>query len=204
MDCQPSVTNWHHFGISELLLSVSPRWQAPTFDSLRTHRDGIFGPTENPNVHYIWTFGLTEFPLRSHRDCSIMCVTVGFCVEAIYTPPPPLHSWREPSERTTTPTLHFLRRELPTLVLRSSCSIPTIWNLISNLPKLLSTQSFLPPQHISEVSWVLGRLSFEAQEQGVHHHLQHLLPFGGWCLLDWLGVAWEPPSSRCGVEPRSL
>ena len=38
---------------------------------------------------------------------------------------------------------------------------------------------------------MLGRLSFEAQEQGVHHHLQHLLPFGGWCLLDWLGVAWS-------------
>ena len=22
----------------------------------------------------------------------------------------------------------------------------------------------------------------------------HLLPFGEWCLLDWLGVTWEPPS----------
>ena len=21
--------------------------------------------------------------------------------------------------------------------------------------------------------------------------LPHLLPFGGWCLLDWLGVAWD-------------
>jgi hypothetical protein len=37
------------------------------------------------------------------------------------------------------------------------------------------------------------RLSFEAQEQGVHHQQQHLLPFGEWCLRDWLGVAWEPP-----------
>ena len=35
---------------------------------------------------------------------------------------------------------------------------------------------------------MLRRLSFEAQEQGVHHQQQHLLPFGGWCLLDWLGV----------------
>ena len=146
MDCQPSVTNWQHFGISELLFSVTPRWQTLTFDSLRTHRDGIFGPTENPNVHYIWTFGLTEFSLRSDRDWSNVCVTVGFCVEAIYTPPPPLHSWGEPSESTTTSTIHFLRSEPPTLVLRSSHSIPTIWNLISSLPKLLSTQTFLPPQ----------------------------------------------------------
>ena len=22
----------------------------------------------------------------------------------------------------------------------------------------------------------------------------HLLPFGQWCLLDWLGVTWEPPT----------
>jgi hypothetical protein len=44
---------------------------------------------------------------------------------------------------------------------------------------------------------VLGRLSFEAQEQGVHHQQQHLLPFGEWCLLDLLGVTWEPP---CDVE----
>ena len=34
--------------------------------------------------------------------------------------------------------------------------------------------------------------------------LPSLLPFVGWCLLDWLGVAWEPPTSWCGVEPRSL
>src|SRR3954469_15853920 len=92
----------------------------------RSHRDGIFGPTENPNVHYIRTFGLTEFSLRSHRDWSNVCVTVGFCVEAIYTPPPPLHSRGEPSESTTTSTIHFLRSEPPTLVLRSSHSIPTI------------------------------------------------------------------------------
>src|SRR3989337_3266968 len=50
---------------------------------------------------------------------------------------------------------------------------------------------------------MLGRLSFKAQEQGVHHQQQQLLPFGEWCLLDWLGVTWEPPRS-CGVEPRSL
>ena len=173
MDCQPSVTNWHHFGISELLLSVSPRWQAPTFDSLRTHRDGIFGPTENPNVHYIWTFGLTEFSLRSHRDCSNMCVTVGFCVEAIYTPPPPLHSWREPSE--SLPLLPYTFWEENHLPLCWDQVIPFLpyetWFLA--FPSCFPLNPFFHHSHISEESWVLGRLSFEAQEQGVHH--QHTI-----------------------------
>ena len=146
MSCQASVTFCHQIGVTEMMKLVPPKLVCSCLCSNRNNRDGIFGPTENPNVHYIWTFGLTEFSLRSHRDWSNVCVTVGFCVEAIYTPPPPPHSWGEPSESTTTSTIHFLRSEPPTLVLRSSHSIPTIWNLISSLPKLPSTQIFLPPQ----------------------------------------------------------
>ena len=50
----------------------------------------------NPNQ-----FGLTEI--------GKLCVMVSFCVEAIYTPPPTLHSWREPSEQTYTSNLPVLR-----------------------------------------------------------------------------------------------
>ena len=38
-----------------------------------------------------------------------MCVTVGFCVEAMYTPPPRSTYVRETSERAYTSGLHFLR-----------------------------------------------------------------------------------------------
>ena len=156
------------------MISVSPKLASSCLDSNRTNRDGIFGSTENPNVHYIWTFGLTEFSLRSHRDWSNMCVTVGFCVEAIYTPPPPLHSWREPSEQTYTSNLPVLRENH--LLMCWGQDIPFLpyesWSLA--FPKLLSTQIFFPPDpKPMRESWVLGRLSFEAQEQGVHH--QHTI-----------------------------
>ena len=39
-----------------------------------------------------------------------MSVTVRFCVEAINTPPPTLHSWREPSEHAYTSSIQFLER----------------------------------------------------------------------------------------------
>ena len=46
------------------------------------------------------------------------------------------------------------------------------WSLA--FPELLSTQIFFPPNpNPVRESWVLGRLSFEAQEQGVHH--QHTI-----------------------------
>ena len=38
-----------------------------------------------------------------------MCVTVGFCVEAIYSPPPPSYHRGDPSECAYTSTIHFLR-----------------------------------------------------------------------------------------------
>ena len=47
-----------------------------------SHRDEVL-----PQPQHI---GPTEFDK--------LCVTVRFCVEAIYTPPPPLRSWREPSD----------------------------------------------------------------------------------------------------------
>ena len=67
----------------------------------RSHRVCVIGLTEitlcpNPNE-----IGPTEF--------GKLCVTVRFCVEAIYTPPPTLHLWREPSEHAYTSNIHFVR-----------------------------------------------------------------------------------------------
>ena len=47
--------------------------------------------------------------LSENAEFCDLCVTVRFCVEAIYTPPPTLHSWREPSEHAYTSNIHFLR-----------------------------------------------------------------------------------------------
>ena len=77
--------------------------------ALRSIRVVRIGPTEIPKVHIFYTvrcyrdyrFGATELGQK--------CVTVGFCVEAIYTPPPPPSQKREPSERAYTSTIHFLR-----------------------------------------------------------------------------------------------
>jgi len=68
-------------------MSVPPKYLTVTFEPDRSHR-----------VH---DFGLTELAL--------LCVTVRFCVEAIYTPPPPSPFERDPSERAYTSTTHFLR-----------------------------------------------------------------------------------------------
>ena len=78
-----------HFGISEMKISVSPKPGLALAIALRSHQDVLIGPTEKPNVHVFYTS-------RTHRDFHVgvtelsqKCVTVGFCVEAIYTPPPP-------------------------------------------------------------------------------------------------------------------
>ena len=65
------------------------------------------------------------------------------------------------------------------------------WSLA--FPKLLSTQIFFPP---NPILW-------ERVECWGDYHLKHkskefiintpFVPLGEWCLLDWLGVAWEPP-----------
>ena len=107
--------------------------------------------------------------IRSHRDWKTMCNGWILCGGYIY--PSTSSSFMERAIRTN---LHiqpiFSQREPPTVVLRPRYSIPTTWTLISSLPKLLSTQIFFPlnPNPMRE-SWVLGRLSLEAQEQGVHH-----------------------------------
>ena len=66
-------------------------------------------------------------------------------MEAIYTPPPPLHSWREPSEQTYTSNLPFLRENH--LLMCWGQDIPFLpyesWSLA--FPKFLSTQIFFPP-----------------------------------------------------------
>ena len=101
-------------------------------------------------------------------------------------------------ERAIRLNLHFQHtfseRELPTHVLRPRYSIPTIWILISSLPKLLSTQIIFPPnpnQWERELSvWEAIIWSTGARSSSSTHRL---LPFGEWCLLDWLGVTWEPP-----------
>ena len=65
-----------------------------------------------------------------------MCVTAGFCVEAIYTPPPPSPYVREPSECAYTSSLHFLRENHLRIVLRSRYYNPTTRILISSLPQV--------------------------------------------------------------------
>ena len=123
-----------------------------------------------------------------------LCVTVRFCVEAIYTPPPILHSWREPSERAYTSTTHFLRENHLLMCWDQDIPIQTqeSWSLA--LPKLLSSQIIFPS---NPNLW-------ERVECWGDYHLKHkskefiintpFLPLGEWCLLDWLGVTWEPPS----------
>ena len=132
----------------------------------RSHRNFLTVTYVLNRSDRVFWFGPTEF--------GIMCVTVRFCVEAIYTPPPTLHLWREPSEHTYTSNTHFSEREPPTLVLSSRYSIPTIWILISSLPQVAFHSNHLSTKsNPMRESWVLGRLSFEAQEQGVHH--QHTI-----------------------------
>ena len=64
----------------------------------------------------------------------------------------------------------FSEREPPTHVLRPRYSIPTTRILISSLPQVAFHSNHLSTKsNPMRVSWVLGRLSFEAQEQGVHH-----------------------------------
>ena len=86
-------------------------------------------------------------------------------------------------------------REPPTHVLRPRYSIPTIWILISSLPQvafhsnLLSTKSKSYERELSVGETIIW--STRARSSSSTHHL---LLLGEWCLLDWLGVTWEPPT----------
>ena len=108
------------------MISVPPSWHV--------------GPIENPNGHIMNQIGPTEFDK--------LCVTVRFCVEAIYTPPPSPHPWGKPSERAYTSTTHFLRESH--LLMCWDQDIPIqpseSWSLA--FPKLLSTQIIFPPNPI--------------------------------------------------------
>ena len=110
----------------------------------------------------------------------------------LYIPPPILHSWREPSERAYTSSIHFLREKH--LLMCWDQDIPfqpqESWSLA--FPKLLSTQISFHHSQICERELSVGETiiwSTRARSSSSGHYL---LPFGEWCLLDWLGVNWEP------------
>ena len=102
-------------------------------------------------------------------------------------------------ERAIRTNLHFQltssERELPTHVLRPRYSIPTIWILISSHPQVafhsnpLSTRSKSYERELSVGETIIW--SRRARSSSSTHHL---LLLGEWCLLDWLGVTWEPPT----------
>lgn len=77
--------------------------------ALRSIRVVPIDPTEIPNVHIFYTVWCYEDYGFGATELGQKCVIVGFCVEAIYTPPPPPSQKREPSERAYTSTTHFLR-----------------------------------------------------------------------------------------------
>ena len=116
---------------------VSPRWGFALALAHQSHRDSKCSHFELNRSHRVLLFGLTEL--------GQMCVTVGFCVEAIYTPPPPSPYVREPSERAYTSSIHFLRENH--LLMCWDQDIPILpqesWFLA--FPKLLSTQIIFPP-----------------------------------------------------------
>ena len=122
-------------------VSVQPRWANRShrvcltnslFDYYqnRSNRVCVIGHTEitlcpNPN-----DIGPTELTCRSHYEPSRsdrvlwigptefgdLCVTVRCCVEAIYTPPPTLHSWRGHQNMPTLPIHIFWERTTYTCV----------------------------------------------------------------------------------------
>ena len=67
------------------------------------------------------------------------------------------------------------------------------WSLA--FPKLLSTQIIFPPNpNLWERELSVGETIIWSTRARSSSSTHHLLPFGEWCLLDWLGVTWEPPS----------
>ena len=124
-------------GQTELRFYPNPSTSVPPSWSYRSHRKPERSHFELNQSDWVSLFSLTEF--------GNLCVTTRFCVEAIYTPPPILHSWGEPSERAYTSSIHFLRENH--LLMCWDQDIPIqpqeSWSLA--FPKLLSTQIIFPP-----------------------------------------------------------
>ena len=144
-----------HIGPTELFQSVPPRFLTFTF----------WNESVSPSSS-----------IRSDRVGSNVCNSWILCGGYIY-PSTPFSI----SERAIRTCLHFhysfFEREPATHVLRPRYSNPTTRILISSLPQVAFHSN-----HLSTIaksmreSWVLGRLSFEAQEQGAHHqHTVYLL-----------------------------
>ena len=93
----------------------------------------------NRSDRVIW-FGPTEF--------GIMCVTVRFCVEAIYTPPPSPYSWGKPSDRAYNSTTHLLRESHLLMCWDQDIPFQPYESWCLAFPKLLSTQIIFPPNPI--------------------------------------------------------
>ena len=128
-------------GHTEFMWSVSPRLSYAIALAHRSYRVDHVSPTENSNVHFLIWIGLTEF----YHSVSPSLGICRFCVESIYTTPPTFHSWREPSERAYTCSIHFLRENH--LLMCWDQDIPfqpqESWSLA--FPRLLSTQIIFPP-----------------------------------------------------------
>ena len=87
--------------LTKITLCPNPNDIGPTELTCRSHRNCLTVTyVLNRSDRFFWS-GPTEF--------GIMCVTVRFCVEAIYTPPPSPHLWGKPSDRPSTSITHFLR-----------------------------------------------------------------------------------------------
>ena len=138
----------------------------PTFcyanSQYRYHRDCWIGVTKNGNLTVGHLIGATEFPISvspRFKSCHLLvtsvpprlthrCHRVGHFVcngwifgDAYIYPFTTTYSEEKHSELCHTCPIQFSEREPPSLVLRSRSSTPTIWILISSLPKLLSIQS---------------------------------------------------------------
>ena len=67
------------------------------------------------------------------------------------------------------------------------------WSLA--FPKLLSTQIIFPPYpNLWERELSVGETIIWSTRARSSSSTHHLLPFGDWYLLDWLGFTWEPSS----------
>jgi hypothetical protein len=97
MGCQVSVAFCRQIGVTEMTKSVPPKLVNPSHCTDRSNRNAILGPTEIPNVHIVDHIGQAELS-TSVCPSLLKCVTVGFCVEAICTPPPPLLSGESPQK----------------------------------------------------------------------------------------------------------
>ena len=124
-------------GLTKVRFCPNPSTSIPPSWPCRSHRKlerSHFQPYRSDRVSLL---GPTEF--------GRLCVTARFCVEAIYTPPPPSSFERVPSERAYTSTTHFLRENH--LLLCWDQHIPILqqesWSLA--FPKLLSTQIIFRP-----------------------------------------------------------